>query len=1002
MTTTELETLIVRMVGDSTSYMRMLNQAQRATLTFSQAVTQSLQRLSLMVAAPLVAIGATAVKQFANFDDAITKAAAITNATEEQVAKMRDTALELSTKSVQGPIELAKAFYDLLSTGVDINQAIKQMPAVAKFATASLMETGESVKFLSGAVNALGLDSEDPVKNLRSMVRVGDALVKLNNEAIGTTKDFSKALTNEAAAAMRQYGISLEDGLAVLGAYAKQNVLGEHAGSMFARMLRLITQAAVDHSKEFKQLGVEIFDQNGVMRDTVDIVQNLSEVLGPLSTESRTVALGFLGIKARSQGAILPLLGMAEVMKKLRNDVKAAGKETDNVANKQLQSFSSQIKIAANNVIVMAIRVGEILAPAVMYLAQGIKQLTQQFKSLSPSTQRLIVYTAAITAGMLILATVIATVVFMFSTIGASVLIPMAVIALLASGLMYLEKETGLVSKAWQYLQTVGAKVWAGLVKVTRQLAGEIQPVIDAIMDVSAAIWKELYPIIADIQVELEKLWKEIGQDVKDIWEWTTPLRAALFDLAAVLIKVVGGALLITLKNTIKFIRDSIWLFRTLYSAVSSVMRSIERLTGASWANIQTVVITAIAKVEFAIVNFGKVADLVFMVVGLGAVRLGENFKHLFGTTIPHLINYFKEYAIATFNAVFDYIKQFTINSINLLANIPNLVPELIAKGFSGKELRQALEMAFGSIVPKKLDIQLPKLDLPKRGETPLEAEMLKMIQEQLKGLDTDFDKFLEEKLKRFNKPLALKHPIDLPPGEDLLPNIDEDAIEDLGKKIGKALGMGIGKEMDKFQVPDRWEGVLADSVKGMIELQEYRKKIFGGRFLPMDDKLPKDKPIRPLLPPPGFGPGSEPDFRPFNPNPPITPRPPRIDHTPFMPHDIQFPPLDIPHVPEVEVKPGLAKFSPTMPSIGNPLKGIEEFLKDSLSKSPDRPIRPIPVQVTTTPNSQGIPNTPDVKEIGNKLVTRDERVPGLLEEILRELKLSNKNNKLKIGGGLS
>src|SRR5262245_16811641 len=129
--------IIIRLVGDASSYVNMLNQAQSATAAATANIRSLGIALSAGISAPLIAMGVGAVKAFGAFDKSMTESMAIMDGlTDDQMKRMREEAMRMSQEVAQSPEALAKSFHYLASAGFSAEQSIALLPAVARFATA--------------------------------------------------------------------------------------------------------------------------------------------------------------------------------------------------------------------------------------------------------------------------------------------------------------------------------------------------------------------------------------------------------------------------------------------------------------------------------------------------------------------------------------------------------------------------------------------------------------------------------------------------------------------------------------------------------------------------------------------------------------------------------------------------------------------------------------------------------------------------------------------------
>jgi len=322
------------------------------------------------------------IKAFADFDQAMTESLAIMGDVSDTMrTKMANAAKQMSGESTFAAKELAKGYFYLASAGLDAEQSIAALPAVTKFAQAGAFDLARATELLTDAQSALGLSTKDAIENQRNMIGVSDVLVKANTLANATVSQFSEALTNKAGPAMRAYGITLESGVAVLAAFADQGVKGSHAGNQFAIVLRDLQRAALENGKAFKKAGIAIYDTNGNLNNMGIIIGQLEERLGSMSAKQKKTELSMLGFQERTQMALLTLIGTSDKIKDYEANLKRAGGITEEVAHKQLQALSNQLKIAKNQIVNVGISLGEKLAPTIIKCAEEITRITRNIKN---------------------------------------------------------------------------------------------------------------------------------------------------------------------------------------------------------------------------------------------------------------------------------------------------------------------------------------------------------------------------------------------------------------------------------------------------------------------------------------------------------------------------------------------------------------------------------------------------------------------------------------------
>ncbi len=378
----DLGNLLVHLKADTVQYDRQLKKAVTTMRIVSRRIIGIARGMALRLGSmlnrfghfigrwakrlgiALVAVGVFSVKAFADFDDAMIKSLAIMgDVSEGMQQQMRDLAMTLSTEGVTSATDLAKSYFFLASAGLTAEQSIAALATVERFAVAGAFDMAEATDLLTDAQSALGKTVDDSAKNMENMAKISDVLTGANTLANASTRQFSLALTTQAGSAMKVFNVQLEQGVAVLAAYADQGIKAQRAGTMFSRMLRLMTKGFRENEPVWKKLKISIFDSAGELLDMSEIIRQLSDALGDMSTQQKVAALDMLGFQARSQQTILPLLGLGERIEEYTRKLEKMNGITKEVHEKQLRSFSSQMKILWNNIKSVAIAIGERLAP---------------------------------------------------------------------------------------------------------------------------------------------------------------------------------------------------------------------------------------------------------------------------------------------------------------------------------------------------------------------------------------------------------------------------------------------------------------------------------------------------------------------------------------------------------------------------------------------------------------------------------------------------------------
>ena len=364
--------------------------------------------MAMFATLPILGIMGGAIKAFGNFDEAMVSSMAIMGDLSDTMKKdMADTAKEVALTTAFSAKQAAESYYFLASAGLTAAESIAALPKVAKFAQAGTFDMAKATDILTDAQSALGkVIKGDAIKNMEEMVKLSDVLVKANTVANASVQQFGEALTNKAGTAMKLLNIDVETGVAVLAAWADQGIKATEAGEKFNIVTRDLQTAYRKNTEEFTKMGVEVFKE-GKFQNMADIIGQLETALAPMTVEMQGTTLALMGFQDRSVMAIKSLLGLSEKIRGYEGDMRDAGDITEDVANKQMQTFNKQMGLMKDKLVNVGIELGEKLVPLMEEVKNSLddfitwlSEAVDTFASYDVETQKMILGAVAFVAAI--------------------------------------------------------------------------------------------------------------------------------------------------------------------------------------------------------------------------------------------------------------------------------------------------------------------------------------------------------------------------------------------------------------------------------------------------------------------------------------------------------------------------------------------------------------------------------------------------------------------------
>jgi hypothetical protein len=159
--------------------------------------------------------------------------------------------------------------------------------------------------------------------------------------------------------------------VAVLAAFADQGVKSEEAGTQFAIVLRDLQTRALENADAFERAGIAVFDSRGEFRNFADVIGDIERRLAGMSDAQRKAELATLGFTDKSIAALTVLLGTSDAIREYETNVREMGGITQEVADKQLESFQGKLDLLKGRVTDLQIALGEGLVPALITVADS-------------------------------------------------------------------------------------------------------------------------------------------------------------------------------------------------------------------------------------------------------------------------------------------------------------------------------------------------------------------------------------------------------------------------------------------------------------------------------------------------------------------------------------------------------------------------------------------------------------------------------------------------------
>ncbi|MFJ4932303.1 phage tail tape measure protein [Streptomyces pseudovenezuelae] len=365
-------TVTVRLRADISQYTRGMRQAADNTSRLAGA--------GAAVGTAMITGFAVAAASAAKFDKALSNVRAVSGASTAQMAKLRAAALEAGKSTSFTATQAADAEAELARAGVSVaNITGGALKGSLALAASGQLDLAEAATISAQAMNTFGLKGKD-------VGHIADVLSAGANKSAADVHGLGESLRQGGLLA-HQTGLSLEDTVGALSAFADHALIGSDAGTSLKTMLQRLTPQSTEAKTMMDKLGFTAYDSQGKFVGLAKMAGNLKASFSGLTPEARNAAFATIfGSDAVRSATILYELGSQGVQKytKAVNDQGAAGRmaavQTDNLIG-DLERLRGAIETAL-------IEGGSAANGTLRTMTQWATKLVNAYSSLPPELQK--------------------------------------------------------------------------------------------------------------------------------------------------------------------------------------------------------------------------------------------------------------------------------------------------------------------------------------------------------------------------------------------------------------------------------------------------------------------------------------------------------------------------------------------------------------------------------------------------------------------------------------
>ncbi len=334
---------------------------------------------------PLALLGKKVTDLAQDYQENMNVLGAVTNATGAQMSQLGTLAQQLGadlTLPSTSAGDAASAMVELGKAGLDVIDVMGAARGVLELSAAGNLENARAAEVTSNALNAFNLAGTEAT-------HVADLLAAGANTSSAEVEDMADGM-QMASAVFAASGRPIEDMIAMLAEMANAGIKGSDAGTSLKQMF-LSLQAPTDKARSLmEEYGIEIYDANGAMLSSEDIIGNFSDSLSGMSEAQRNAALATIfGSDAVRAANVVLMSGRGEFQttKGSVDDFGAAAR----LAAARVEGLPGSLLAMENSLQTLGTNLGNAATKPIAELAETVTNLANAFAELPEGTQEMII-----------------------------------------------------------------------------------------------------------------------------------------------------------------------------------------------------------------------------------------------------------------------------------------------------------------------------------------------------------------------------------------------------------------------------------------------------------------------------------------------------------------------------------------------------------------------------------------------------------------------------------
>ncbi|GAB4493399.1 MAG: hypothetical protein OHK0045_22850 [Raineya sp.] len=328
-----------------------------------------------------------AVSVSMDFNKAISEVGAISNASAEDMQKLKQQAMDLGASTAFTAKQVAEGQKFLSMAGFQVNETLTAMPSLLELAAAAQMDLGKASDIASNLMSMFGMKADE-------LSRINDVLAK--------TASRSNVSITQIAESMKYMGpianalsVPIEEVASMIGILGDNGLQGGVATRTVASAMQRFAKPTSEMKAMMKDLNIQMFNSQGQFIGLSNMIAEVEKATKGMTDEQKlNVAATMFGKEASKNFLTLlnasktvmtehgqETLKGSEALRGFKQELDRAGGSAGEMARRQLDNLAGDVTIFNSSLEGLLISLGDKLEPILRPIVQFVSNLMSQITS---------------------------------------------------------------------------------------------------------------------------------------------------------------------------------------------------------------------------------------------------------------------------------------------------------------------------------------------------------------------------------------------------------------------------------------------------------------------------------------------------------------------------------------------------------------------------------------------------------------------------------------------